>query len=223
MSESAERLICARAQDGARVGIDLVGDDDALLESFWPPTGLERQARTSQALALRLSADLQSIDSLTRLESDLGLFAAEHLVDEVAVHAAIIKADDQVIVLPGESMTGKSTLCAAAHTAGHAVLSDEYVLIDPESGWVRGWPRSLRLRVDGQWVRRGVARPHEPVAVTLIAAIAYDDHAGPDAGLLDLEPMTPGEVAMLLLANTVCAQARPEDSLRAASALARQA
>ncbi|MDD2858519.1 MAG: hypothetical protein PHU75_07575, partial [Candidatus Nanopelagicales bacterium] len=217
-----ERVLLARAEDGALVSIAFDGDAAALAD-YWPPMGLDRiEVQGSAPVpALSLAAEAGSRDSLIRLESELGLFAAEHLASAVAVHAAIIKADGRVIVLPGESMSGKSTLCFAAHAAGHTVLSDEYVLVDPVTGLVRGWPRSLRLRVDGQWVRLGIAQEHEPLAVDLVAAITYDHRAPSGAGLVGVEPMSAGEVAMLLIANTVCAQPRPEDTLRAASALAR--
>lgn len=221
MSSDA-RIVLARAEDGAYVAITVDGDVEALA-AYWPPRGLVIDPSADVTPVVSHAAEAGSRDSLIRLESDLGLFAAEHLAVDVAVHAAIIKAEGVVIALPGESMSGKSMLCAAAHAAGYAVLSDEYVLIDPVSGLVRGWPRSLRLRIEGQWVRQGIAQEHEAMAVDLVASVVFDHHAPTGAGLVGVEELSAGEVAMLLLANTVCAQPRPEDSLRAAAALARTA
>lgn len=68
-----------------------------------------------------------------RVESELALFAAERLAGQVAVHSAAIAMRGRVLLVPGPTGVGKSSLCAAAAAeAGATVLSDEYALVDPK-------------------------------------------------------------------------------------------
>lgn len=228
----------AQAEDGAlvRLSIDPVGDGEpAALEfehwwqgrspapEWWPPMGLvpiDAPAARRDAVA-EVRVDPHGSAWSDRLESDLGLFAAEHLVDLVAVHAAVIALGDRLVVLPGPSFTGKSTLCAAAVDGGHVVWSDEYALIDPATGEVTGWPRRIKVRDSDGGTRRvsiGSMSPRPAQRAGLLAFVAYEA-SGEVA--LDVQPITAGDAAMRLLGNTVCAQLRPSDSLAAATALAR--
>jgi hypothetical protein len=206
--------------DGASDGHDLGQLSD---QEWWPPLGLVaiEAPGVERGDVAAISIDLRSPTWRERLESDLGLFAAEHLRWHVAVHAAVIEMDGQLVVLPGPSFTGKSTLCAAALAAGHTVWSDEYALVDPVSGRVTGWPRRIKLRsADGgtERVDIGGASVREARPVDRLVFVVYD--ATTDAPL-DVQPITPGDAAMRVLQNTVCAQSRPGDALSAATALAR--
>ena len=198
------------------------GDDDS--PDWWPPLGLTAVAAPPAeggAGAALVHVDLGVASWRDRLESDLGLVAAEHLVGLVAVHAAVIEAEGRLLVLPGPSFTGKSSLCAAAVSAGHLVWSDEYALVDPATGEVTGWPRRIKLRGDDGRARRidiGGGRVHEGRRADQLVFVTFDPQV---EGALDVRPITPGDAAMRLLENTVCAQARPGDSLSAASALAK--
>lgn len=61
--------------------------------------------RLAQAMELEPALDL--------LESDLQLFVAEKAHDRLFVHAGVVGWRGRAIVLPGRSMSGKSTLVAA--------------------------------------------------------------------------------------------------------------
>jgi hypothetical protein len=209
------RLVFSGAADGYDLGS--ISEQD-----WWPPLGLVAVDAPDAARGVaEIRVDLQSASWRERLESDLGLFAAEHLRQLVAVHAAVIEVAGQLVVLPGSSFTGKSSLCAAAVAAGHAVWSDEYALVDPATGRVTGWPRRIKLRgADGgtERVDIGEQTVREARRVDRLVFVAYDDRA---AVPLDVRPITPGDAAMRVLENTVCAQSRPGDALSAATALAR--
>jgi len=169
---------------------------------------------------LILSVDPSATWSVDRAESDLGLFAVEHLAEWVAVHAALVRIDGVVLVFPGPSHAGKSTLCAAALEAGGEVLSDEYALVSPDASRVAGWPRRVRLREIGSSLRRaGLPMGGEVAHVDLIAVIAYDPEL-PDT--LDVAPLPPAEAVTEVLANTVCAASRPRFAFDAAVALCRR-
>ena len=79
------------------------------------------------------------------LERSLAVFAAHRLSRLVAVHAAVIGWHGRALVVPAVSGGGKSTLSLAAHQVGASVMSDEYALIDPETGFVTGWHRPVRI------------------------------------------------------------------------------
>jgi hypothetical protein len=153
--------------------------------------------------------------------SDLELWIAEHADDGVFVHAGCVAFDGRAIVLPGSTHSGKTTLTRALLDAGAVYLSDEYAIVDGD-GRVRPYVRPLSLRDATGRVRR--LRVHtQPTAssasVALIAFLSYD--ASVDD--LDVTPLSRSETVLQILMHTVPAQARPKDSLRAATAAARGA
>jgi len=225
-----QRTVCwGVANDEHVIEID-VPDVGKLIER-WPPIGLtlaeKPPAAVSRYLRLdtRAAAQPRSIsldDRLSvgwdRLESELALFAAERLTGLVAIHAAVVAVDGVIVLIPGESGVGKSTLCIAAAQTGAAVLSDEYALVDTTSGLVTGWNRPVRMRRAGGVDRFAIAVDSAPLPVGLVAVLRYDGNTTPSHSTI-----TPGETAVSLMANTVCAQSRPDESLDAALAIAQVA
>lgn len=186
--------------------------------SYWPPMGVQVTSDSVIDVDRNFSVDIDSVDSLVRFESDFGLYVSEKLPGLVAVHAALLHVDDSVIIVPGVSGVGKSSLCVAAMEAGWEVWSDEYCLIDTTTGQVSGWPRPIRQRLDGGGVKRiDHQGPVGPGSATHVIAMTYS----PTVTELSLEPVSPGQVAMDLMANTVCARSRAEETFRATTALAK--
>jgi hypothetical protein len=186
--------------------------------SYWPPMGVEVIDKASEDAEREFFVDLASEDSLVRFESDFGLYVSEKLPGFVAVHAALLHVDDAVVIVPGSSGVGKSSLCVAAMDAGWEVWSDEYCLINTTTSEVSGWPRPVRQRLEGGGVRRiDHQGPVGPGIATHVLAMTYSA----DVPGLALEPVSPGQVAMDLMANTVCARSRPEETFRATTALAK--
>jgi len=64
----------------------------------------------------------------------------------VAVHAAVLERDGRALILSAESGAGKSTLCAALVLKGWRLFSDEFALIDPDSGRLTPLPRPISLK-----------------------------------------------------------------------------
>lgn len=64
----------------------------------------------------------------------------------VFVHAGVVLWEDSLVVLPGASRAGKSTLVKAMVDAGARYFSDEFAVLDGE-GRVHAYPRSLWMRV----------------------------------------------------------------------------
>ena len=225
-----------RAEDGTTVRIVLEGVDgspdassDVVGGEWWPPMGLEKVDDPAEggAPAHEVRVDVSQPDGWDRLESDLGLFTAERLHDVVAVHSAVLVRDGIMVLVPGESMTGKTTLCAAALEAGIEVWSDEYALVNRATGEVRGWPRRLRVRTQGGGANRveiGAEGEHADAMVpTMVASVRFSGDHLMRGDALEVTPAAEGDVVFALLANTVCAQSAPERAFEAALAVASRA
>jgi len=64
----------------------------------------------------------------------------------VAMHAAVVERDGRALIISGESGAGKSTLCAALVVAGWRLFSDEFALVDPDTGLLSPLPRPVSLK-----------------------------------------------------------------------------
>jgi HprK-related kinase A len=64
----------------------------------------------------------------------------------VAVHAAVLERNGRTMILSAESGAGKSTLCAALALNGWRLFSDEFALIDPDTGKLTPLPRPISLK-----------------------------------------------------------------------------
>jgi hypothetical protein len=150
---------------------------------------------------------------------------ALHAPSKLFVHAAAVAWRGRVIVVPGRSCTGKSTLAAALVRAGAAYYSDEFTVID-EAGLVHAFARPLQLRSrGGRRGRRVTARAIggvegvEPLPLGLVVSAPFCAGARwtPRA-------MSSGETALALLDNAVVARIRPAHAMkRIARALERGA
>ncbi len=151
--------------------------------------------------------------------SDLELWVAEFARKWVFVHAGCVAVDGQAIVLPGRSMSGKSSLTAALVRAGADYYSDEYAVLD-NLGLVRPYARepavrshvgvpAARVPVEELGGRSG----RGPAKIKLIAALRFDPRAG-----WQPEPLARGPALLRLLDNSVAARSRPRAVLSALEA-----
>lgn len=65
---------------------------------------------------------------------------------KLAFHAGVVEKNGFGILLPAYPGSGKSTLTAALTCRGWRLLSDEFGLLDPESGLVSPFPRPIPLK-----------------------------------------------------------------------------
>lgn len=229
MDQASSEPVWGLSDDGTLVVIHLpklAALDTRPSQPWWPPMGLAyftTNPTPDAEPALTLTVDSTDPNAWDRLESDLGLFTAEHLANLVAVHAAVLVRNGVMVIVPGESMVGKTTLCAAALRHDIEVWSDEYALVNPATGLVRGWPRRLRMRNPDGTAERIEIGSHgenaEPLLPSLIASIKFTSDNVDDTGL-SVTPSDEGEIVFALLANTVCAQSRPEFAFQAALSIA---
>ncbi len=198
------------------------------LRQRWPPVGLDRRATPVGPVVARiglsdswvvvpdaeLSGNCPPPVAWDLLERSLAVFTSLRLSRLVAVHSAVLVRHGRARLVPATAGGGKSTLSRAAAAAGASVLSDEYALVDPESGLVTGWNRPVRiLTADGGVDRLDIAVASRPVPVGCVAFVSFQPEHGNAWAEISL-----GKAVGLLLSHTVCATTRSHDSLDAALA-----
>lgn len=149
------------------------------------------------------------------VRSAVALNAPEH----VFVHAGVVACEGRAIVLPGASLTGKSTLVAELVRAGATYFSDEFAVLDA-GGRVHPYPKPLSIREPGVLAQTSV--PAETLGAVgtgsaEVAVIAATPFIGIDSALY---PGTAGDGALALLSHAVAARARSAAVLEAVRAAA---
>ena len=151
---------------------------------------------------------------LEALERDLQLYVAEHAGRRVFVHAGVVGWRGRAIVIPGRTMSGKTTLVKALVEAGATYYSDEYAVLD-ERGRVHPFPKPLSIRGNGRGSPKeilpealGGTTGVKPLPVGLVVATSYRE-----AARWRPRQLLPGRAVMALLAHTVSVRRKPERAL----------
>jgi hypothetical protein len=176
------------------------------------------------ANARRVARTLDLDEALLMLESDLQLYVAERARRRIFVHAGVVGWNGRAILLPGRSMSGKSTLVAALVRAGAAYYSDEYAVVDAQ-GRIYPYARPLSIR------RQAGALPERypaealggragtmPLPAGLIVASDYRY-----GSVWRPRALPAGQAVLTLLSNTVAARRQPQRALKALRLVALQA
>ncbi len=158
---------------------------------------------------------------LDRLRAYLILRAAEHAPHLLFVHAGVVAVHGKALLLPGRSLTGKSTLVAELVRQGATYYSDEFALIDRE-GLIHPYAQPLQMRQPGSpgvprnLVQRaipvadlgGVAGT-QPIPLGLIAFTRFHPKA-----VWRPKPLTQGQAILELLRDTVSVRRDPARALQ---------
>jgi hypothetical protein len=142
------------------------------------------------------------------------LLTAEQARDCLFVHAGVVGWQGRAIVIPGRSMTGKTTLVRALVEAGATYYSDEFALLDAQ-GQVH--PYQLPLSIRGANGQPGHKLPVEaiggqaasaPLPVDLVVVTQYLVGA-------NWRPrrLSAGQALLALMDNTVAARRDPAVSM----------
>lgn len=173
-----------------------------------------RRFHLAYAGSARLARTLDPEEALDAFESDQHFYLAEAARNRLFVHAGVVGWGDRAILFPGRSLTGKTSLVMALVRAGATYFSDEYAVLDGR-GRVHPYPTSLAIREVGlERARRipaaalGAAVGTGPLPVGLVVVTRFRHGAR-----WRPRPLSPGEAALALLANTVAARRRPRASL----------
>ncbi len=161
---------------------------------------------------LARALDLEKVFEM--FESNVKLYVAEAARRRVFVHAGVVGWRGRAIMIPGLTLSGKSTLVAALVRAGATYYSDEYAVLDA-SGRVHPYARPLALRersssrqIKYPIERLGGVSGIKPLAVGLVVLTQYR----PDSRWCP-RTLSPGQGALAVLAHTVSARRRPEAAL----------
>lgn len=170
----------------------------------------------------RLSARAHDAEAvLGMFESDLQLYVAERAPRRIFVHAGVVGWRGRAVVIPGRSLSGKTTLVAELVKAGAEYYSDEYAVLDAE-GRVHPYARPLAVR-EGEGLaqtRRAVeefggraGRRALPVGLVVVSHFERGGRWRP-------RRLSPGEGVLEMLSNTVSARRNPARALAALSEVA---
>jgi hypothetical protein len=164
--------------------------------------------------AARLARTMELDEVLQLLESSLRCSVALRARRRLFVHAGVVGWRGRAIVIPGRSMSGKTTLVEALVRAGATYYSDEYAVFDAQ-GRVHPYPKPLSIRQEpGKPPKRypvevlGGHPGTKPLPVGLIAVTRYDAGARWRPRVL-----SPGQALLALLDNTLLARIRPGTAL----------
>lgn len=177
--------------------------------------------RTVTTAELPTTRAADATDLVRSAASVAQLQLAAHATEAVFVHAGAVSYDGVGIVIPGRSMAGKTTLVRALVEAGATYYSDEYAVLD-HSGNLSPFAKPMSVRSEGTSTivpldsidRVG----SDPVRVGVVASLRFAD-----SGPWPPDIQRGAVVALQLVENAVAARSRPNETLDAASAVAREA
>jgi hypothetical protein len=185
------------------------------LYSLYLPTSERRGVRpfhlvyVDAALLARAPGRAPLYEALRR---DLKLYVAEHAVGRVFVHAGVVAIGGRAVVLPGRSLSGKSTLVEALVRAGATFYSDEYAVLDGH-GRVHPFAAPLQRRVSNgapllvpPAQLGGAGERPLPVGLVVLTRYRAGARYRPRA-------LSAAGGVLQLLRHTIPARARPEATL----------
>jgi hypothetical protein len=145
------------------------------------------------------------------LQTQIRRAVAELTPHRVFVHAGVIEHGGRAIVIPGPSMSGKSTLVAELLKLGASYYSDEYAVLD-EKGKVAPFAKPLSLRTPGTYVstdyeldKLGASIGKKSVPVGMVVITHYGE-----GGKWRPRRLSRGVGALELLAHSVAARLDPQ-------------
>lgn len=169
--------------------------------------------------ARRDDEPLESPTSRARAEAQLAnhlhLWVAEHCRQRIMIHAGVVAWGSRVLLLPGRSMSGKSTLVEALCRHGASYWSDDLAVVHPQgrtSPYVL--PLSRRLTRD----TLVMPAPAEESATVVAVIFSCFHKAGNDR----LRPLGQADGLRQLLGHCPALSRHPERVLPIAAALARR-
>ena len=117
------------------------------------------------AAAVQARSPADALVELTRLGIDHSPL--------LCIHAGVVSGPDGLVVIPGQSGLGKTTLVAALVRSGFGYVSDEALAIDRSTGDATAFPRPLSVNADvWQLFANEAGDPPEAGHEGLIAATA---------------------------------------------------
>jgi hypothetical protein len=121
------------------------------------------------------------------------------------VHAGVVEHRGKVLLFPGRSFAGKSTLVKALVDAGCIYYSDEYAVFEPDAGTVAPFPRGIQLRHPQTGVfypsTEQCAAPTRRGELGAVFFLNYQEN-----GAFEVRAMSRAQAVLGLFENTVAAR-----------------
>jgi len=159
---------------------------------------------------------------LATLETDLHRYTAEATSDMTFLHAGVVGWQGSAIMLPGRSLCGKTTLVREMLRLGATYYSDEFAVVD-SSGLVHPFARPLGIREDSSYAQTkysaeelGATSGVKPLPMGMAVICKYEAGARWQPA-----PLSQGQGALELLANSVAVRSQPDQTLRRLQKLVR--
>ena len=155
----------------------------------------------------------------------LNLAAISNTRESILLHAGAVELKGRVVVIAGVSGQGKSTLTAALVRSGFSYVTDELVIIDPSTRFVRPYLKPLDLGAeslkmldldpdDEFAIDKKHVVPSEVGAVSTGGRVALIVILDPDAGEMDeIESLGPVDALTTMLPNVFAETHDSPDSL----------
>jgi hypothetical protein len=161
---------------------------------------------------------------LAAFETDLHRYTAEATPDMTFLHAGVVGWQGRAIVLPGRSLSGKTTLVREMLRLGATYYSDEFAVVD-NSGLVHPFARPLGIRGEPSYAQTkytaeklGATSGVKPLPMGMAVICKYET-----AARWQPAPLSQGQGALELLANSVAVRSKPHQTLKRLQKLASHA
>jgi hypothetical protein len=174
-----------------------------------------RRLHVLYADSMRIARDAALDQVLGALETDLHRYTAETASDMTFLHAGVVGWQGRAIVLPGRSLSGKTTLVREMLRLGATYYSDEFAVVD-NSGLVHPFPRPLGIRENPSYAqtkytaeRLGAALGVKPLPLGMAVICKYEV-----GKRWQPAPLSQGQGVLELLANSVAVRSQPHQTLK---------
>ncbi len=181
-----------------------------------------RRLHVLYADSTRIARDAALNRVLETLETDLHRYTAEATSDMTFLHAGVVGWQGSAIMFPGRSLSGKTTLVREMLRLGATYYSDEFAVVD-SSGLVHPFARPLGIREDSSYAQTkysaeelGATLGVKPLPMGMAVICKYEAGAQWQPA-----PLSQGQGALELLANSVAVRSQPDQTLRRLQKLVR--
>lgn len=163
----------------------------------------------------RIARDTELDQVLATLETDIHRYVAQTSPHMTFLHAGVVGWRGHAILLPGRSLSGKTTLVRELLRLGATYYSDEFAVVD-DSGKVHPFPRPLGIREDSTYAQTkytaeklGATSGVKPLPLGAVVICKYKAGARWKPASLSR-----GQGALELMANSIAVRNEPHQTLR---------
>lgn len=162
----------------------------------------------------RLLRTLNAGDILDALDTDVRLYVAERSTSCLSIHAGVVGWKGHAIVIPGRSMSGKTTMVKAFLDQGATYYSDDCAFVD-DRGFAHPYATPLSMRDESTARPRrvppeqlGAVTGVEPLPVSLVVLTSYRRGAA-----WRPQPLSPGQAVIALVRHSASVRGHPQLAL----------